>query len=490
MERPCVIDLLRISIQCQVHLNRNIVPIEIVHMDIFILTLKILCVIVGYEIIRSWVKRIFIRQQNVLIRNLSEHHKTKLDRYKFMNKIIVKHEILNDNEINQAILDYSKENGISAGEVRNKVELYIDEIVPMFNLLSYFKIGYSIANILLNMIYEVVIDHGNAEKLDRIREGNVVVFIMNHKSNIDYILVAYMLAKKISVSYAVGEWARVWPLEHIFKSFGSYFVRRKFNDRLYHFVLEKYVQLISLHGVTQGIFFEGGLSRTGSLREPKLGIIDYIVNIKKNKSFTSDILFIPVGINYDWILEDKNLVSEWKSNREKTGFRENFTSFVKIAFRGPFILFLNLFRLVTGRLKHHGYASVSFGEPVSLNAFLKTEKHDIFKMERKKRLAHVRRIAGVISSQIGQVIPVTPVPLTARAILTLKGRRFDTSDLVKTVMSFRKILKKKNCRIVQGKAFESSMKVHGRLGKEKGGGRRNWSPLKRTFLKRHWPAIP
>jgi hypothetical protein len=30
--------------------------------------------------------------------------------------------------------------------------------------------------------------------------------------------------EKVALSYAVGEWARVWPLEHLFRSFGSYFV--------------------------------------------------------------------------------------------------------------------------------------------------------------------------------------------------------------------------------------------------------------------------
>jgi len=47
---------------------------------------------------------------------------------------------------------------------------------------------------------------------------------MNHRSNVDYVVVAYVLAYGAHVSYAVGEWARVWPLEYVFKSFGSYFI--------------------------------------------------------------------------------------------------------------------------------------------------------------------------------------------------------------------------------------------------------------------------
>ena len=103
------------------------------------------------------------------------------------------------------------------------------------------------------------------------------MYLMNHRTNADYVVVAYVLARVVSISYAVGEWARTWPLEYVFKSFGSYFIRRRFREPLYHTVLERYVQLITRNGVTQGIFPEGGLTRDGALRPPKLGLLDYIV---------------------------------------------------------------------------------------------------------------------------------------------------------------------------------------------------------------------
>jgi glycerol-3-phosphate O-acyltransferase len=39
-----------------------------------------------------------------------------------------------------------------------------------------------------------------------------VVFVMNHRSNMDYVLAAYLAAEQTSLSYAVGEWAQIWPL--------------------------------------------------------------------------------------------------------------------------------------------------------------------------------------------------------------------------------------------------------------------------------------
>ena len=235
--------------------------------------------------------------------------------------------------------------------------------------------------------------------------------------------------RNISISYAVGEWARVWPLEYIFKSFGAYFLRRQYREKLYHLVLEKYIQMISRQGVTQGIFIEGGLTRDGRFRDSKIGLLDYIVKIKDDADFTKDIVFVPVGINYDWVLEDRVLIKEWKEQKEKTGFRENITSLFRIVLKTPFIMLFNFARYLTGRLKQHGYASVSFGDPVPVSEFLKKHKN-FFKLNRNDRLALVKELADGLLERIGDVVPVTPVCLTSRAILSIGRDSFDRDLLV------------------------------------------------------------
>ena len=58
-----------------------------------------------------------------------------------------------------------------------------------------------------------------------------VVFVMNHRSNMDYILAAYLAADQAALSYAVGEWARLWPLSALIRAMGAYFVRRNSERR-------------------------------------------------------------------------------------------------------------------------------------------------------------------------------------------------------------------------------------------------------------------
>jgi len=448
----------------------------------FTYLLIVISIIFIYELIRYFVKHIVIGKLTRSVKEQIRQNNIKLDQFKFMNKFIVKQELMNDPELKKEVIAHASEHNQRIQDVDDLVEEYIEEIVPFFNLLSYYKIGYLIANSFLNIIYEVVIDHENAKKLKMIPENHAVVFVMNHRSNVDYVLVAYMLAKNISISYAVGEWARVWPLEYIFKSFGAYFLRRRFRQKLYHLVLEKYIQLISLQGVTQGIFIEGGLTRDGAFRDTKVGVIDYIMKIKKNPEFKGDILFVPVGINYDWVLEDNVLIREWKDKKEKSGFKDNISSLLKLVFKGPFLLFKNTIRLVSGRLKQHGYASISFGDPVSVSQFLNKQKKDFFKQNRKNRLGAVKDFADVLIQKIGDVVPVTPLCLTSMAVLELQKAAFTRHDLIVKIAELKAILKRDGRRMVIGKAFQTTENGFSHLNREKSNRKKELVSFEEDFL--------
>ena len=142
--------------------------------------------------------------------------------------------------------------------------------------------GYAVAGRLLDLFYKVTVDH--EPRRAAAEQTRSVVYLINHRSNADYVLVSYALAGKVALSYAVGEWARAFPLEHVFKVFGSYFVRRRYREPLYHAVLERYVQITASDGITQGIFLEGGLTRDGPLKPPKIGLLDYVLGIARDPS--------------------------------------------------------------------------------------------------------------------------------------------------------------------------------------------------------------
>ena len=119
------------------------------------------------------------------------------------------------------------------------------------------------------LLYRVRIGYVDEAALARIDPKSTLVFVMNHRSNMDYVLVAFLAAERVTLSYAVGEWARIWPLQQLVRAMGAFFVRRNSGDALYRTVLARYVHMATEAGVTQAVFPEGGLTVDGKLRPPK-----------------------------------------------------------------------------------------------------------------------------------------------------------------------------------------------------------------------------
>jgi len=386
---------------------------------------------------RGWLRRRALRTIH--------QFRARLARYKLQERRLARAALTDDPAITAAVQAHMAEHGLSEKAVRRQVRKYLDEIIPYFNVLSYYKIGYNVAKILVNLLYKTSVDYQDERALERIPKRDVVVYLMNHRSNADYIVVAYVLAHGVHVSYAVGEWARAWPLEYVFKSFGAYFIRRRFREPLYHTVLERYVQLITRNGVTQGIFPEGGLSRDGKLRPPKLGLLDYICRTLTDPAFDRDIWFVPVALNYDRVLEDRSLIRELIHNGDRPS---------RLVQLGTVVSYLvsNTVRLLTGRLKRYGRVAVNFGTPLSLRAWLKTAPSEVLSLPREARLPELERLAREMLVRIGAIIPVTPVPLAAAALLSFGQTVIQKNALLERMDQLRDRLLEVNGKVVRGGA--------------------------------------
>src|SRR5581483_3146352 len=220
-------------------------------------------------------------------RRLQHRRRIRIYRFKLKRRHAdIELEVFGSREVVQAVQTYAKEHHVTTEAAMRQAKAYLREIVPKFNLLAYYRFGAPVASAIMRFLYRPVVQRRPLPK------GSVVVFVINHRSNADYVLVAHMLFEFVSLSYAVGEWARVWPLNHIFKWFGAYFIRRRYREPLYHAVLSTFVATITRNGVTQGIFIEGGLTRDGAFLKPKLGMLDYIVQAKRDPDFQEPLYLI------------------------------------------------------------------------------------------------------------------------------------------------------------------------------------------------------
>jgi glycerol-3-phosphate O-acyltransferase len=369
----------------------------------------------------------------------------RLARYHLQQRRLVKEAVLADPLVREAVATHARDHRLPEPDTWRQVERYVDEIVPHLNILTYYKVGYNAAKLLLNVLYKVSVDYQDEAALGRIPRHDVVVYLMNHRSNADYVVVAYVLARGTHVSYAVGEWARAWPLEYVFKSFGAYFIRRRFREPLYHAVLERYVQLITRNGVTQGIFPEGGLTRDGRLRPPKLGLLDYICRTVRDPAFGRNIWFVPVALNYDRVLEDRALIRELIDPADRPGRLSQLTTVVSYVLG-------NTWRLLTGRLRRYGRVAVNFGTPLSLRDWLATAPSDVLDWPKPRRLPELERLAREMMDRIGAIIPVTPVPLVAAALLSFGQTVIAKDALLERLDVLRDRLREVNGKVVRGGA--------------------------------------
>jgi glycerol-3-phosphate O-acyltransferase len=371
------------------------------------------------------------------------HNRARVDRFKLASRKHVRERLLADERIAEAVRAHAAALGLSEEQVWRTVDGYVQEIVPFFNVIAYYQIGYRVSGWLLNLFYKVSVEFAEPKARERLPRDAVIVYVMNHRSNADYVLVSYALAGQVAISYAVGEWARAFPLEHVFKAFGSYFIRRRFREPLYHTVLERYVQLITREGVTQGIFVEGGLTRDGKLRPPKIGLLDYVLGIGREPTYAARLHVVPVAVNYDRVLEDRSLLRELEA---KKGGRR--APRLAQAWEVAHYVAWNLGRLLTRQWKRYGRAAVVVGAPIPLAPWFATQR-DLFTLEKPERLARVQSLCDGLLARVGALIPVTPVPLVCAAIQSFDGDYISRAQLLERLDEMRGVLRELNAEVLR-----------------------------------------
>ncbi len=376
---------------------------------IFIVLLVFAAVMVLDRILLPGMRWYLKRRVNRVIEEINTRLDIEIRPIQFTRRQALIDQLVFDEKVIDAIKLYAEEHKIPLAIVQGNARKYAAEIVPAFNAYIYFRIGYWLAKKFARLIYRVRVGFYDKNKISEIDSNSSVVFVMNHRSNMDYVLVSFLVAEKTTLSYAVGEWARIWPLQMLIKAMGAFFVRRNSGNALYRKVLERYINLSTRAGVCQAVFLEGGLTKDGTLREPRLGFLDYILRDYHLHS-DKDIVFIPVGINYDRVIEDRSLIRRLDKSAEKRSAWFVIKTTVSFIFKNALLSRKN-------RWRRFGYASVNFGEPISAKHYCETNHVDFSALETEDRFVRVEALAKSIMNNISQVVPVVPVTLMSEVLM-------------------------------------------------------------------------
>jgi glycerol-3-phosphate O-acyltransferase len=344
-----------------------------------------------------------------------------------------------DDKVQQAAQAFADARGMPRTMALEQVHRYAREIVPAFNAFIYFRVGYWIGKRVSQALYRVRIGFTDDAGLDAIPENATVVFVMNHRSNMDYIVASYLAAERAALSYAVGEWARVWGLQQLIRSMGAYFVRRNSKDELYRRVLERYIAMATEAGVTQAVYPEGGLTRDGRLREPRFGVLDYMLRGFHTHG-ERDLVFLPLGLNYDRVLEDRTQLLAADAQAPHPG---------RLVAAGRTVAFVlqQLGLMLRSRWYRLGYACVNFGAPLSVRAWSAARGIDFDTLPRERRQAEVAALGHHLMAEVGALVPVLPVPLVATVLLADPSRAFSLLELKAAVSDLVDVLRSRGAHL-------------------------------------------
>lgn len=376
----------------------------------------------AYEKLALPAARWFVASRaNRVIDELGERLRIGIRPFQRTRRQALIHRLITDPKVQQAAEQYARQNRVPIESALKLVERYAREIVPAFNAYLYFRLGYWLARRVAQSLYRVRIGYLDSDGLARIEPNSTVVFVMNHRSNMDYVLAGYLAADQAALSYAVGEWARIWPLSALIRAMGAYFVRRNSKDDLYRRVLEAYVAAATEAGVPQAVFPEGGLTRDGRMRAPRLGVLDYMLRGFRPDG-ERDLVFVPLGLNYDRVLEDRSLLLAAGPDAPRTGL-------ARALWRTFRFVLHNLTLMLKSEWHRFGYACVNFGTPVSMREYCSIHRVEFARLAADERRQQMAALGERLMQAVARIVPVVPVSLIASVFMRDPQARLSVLEL-------------------------------------------------------------
>jgi glycerol-3-phosphate O-acyltransferase len=245
--------------------------------------------------------------------------------------------------------------------------------------------------------------HYDPEKLagiEALGQRHPVVFLPTHKSNLDHLVLQYMLHEHgHSPNHTAGGInMNFFPVGPLVRRSGLFFIRRSFKDNsVYKFVLQHYIDYLIEKRFSLEWYLEGGRSRTGKLLPPRFGLLAYVVDAYR-RGRADDVKLVPVSIAYDQITDVHDYAAEQSGGAKET---ESFSWFVGIVRRLS---------------RSYGDIHITFGEPLSLAKVLGPPDPSRRPNPDEKSL-ELQKLAFETCVRINAVTPITATSLVTLALL-------------------------------------------------------------------------
>jgi glycerol-3-phosphate O-acyltransferase len=318
--------------------------------------------------------------------------------------------------LQEAIVDEAQRLGIDFAEARGRARKYAWEIASDFSY-PVVRSGELVLGQLWNRLYDSVVVHHGTE-LAVAAPGKGLVYLPNHRSHIDYLLLSYFVNRQglAPPHIAAGDNLNIPVVGPILRRGGAFFMRRSFKgEPLYAAVFREYLHTMLAKGFPIAYFIEGGRSRSGRTLAPKSGLLGMTVE-SFMREHPRPLLLVPVYFSYEKLLEGRTLVAELEGQQK----------------RGESLI--DLAGVVRRLRRDYGSVHVNFGSPLDVDRFLDTEVPGWHTLRGEPRRDAARRLTPALADEmtrrINAAAVINAINLYAMAIVASPRHALDERALL------------------------------------------------------------
>ncbi|QXI44389.1 glycerol-3-phosphate 1-O-acyltransferase PlsB [Pseudomonas wayambapalatensis] len=337
--------------------------------------------------------------------------------------------LVHDPLVRQAISDEAEREKIPYAKAEAKALHYGNEIASdyTYTAIRFLEV---VLSWFWNKIYDgIKVNH--IEQVQGIAPGHEVIYVPCHRSHIDYLLLSYLLFRNglTPPHIAAGINLNMPVIGGLLRRGGAFFMRRTFKGNpLYTAVFNEYLHTLFTKGFPVEYFVEGGRSRTGRMLQPRPGMLAITLRSFLRSSRTP-IVFVPVYIGYERVLEGRTYLGELRGASKK---KESI---------------FDIFKVIGALKQRFGQVYVNFGEPIRLGAFLDQQQpgwreQDLAPQFRPAWLNDTTtRLGQTVAQHLNGAAAINPVNLVALALLSTSRLALDERALVRVLDLYLALLR-------------------------------------------------
>ncbi|MFJ9989194.1 glycerol-3-phosphate 1-O-acyltransferase PlsB [Pseudomonas putida] len=337
--------------------------------------------------------------------------------------------LIHDPLVRQAISDEAEREKIPYAKAEAKALHYGNEIASdyTYTAIRFLEV---VLSWFWNKIYDgIKVNH--IEQVQGIAPGHEVIYVPCHRSHIDYLLLSYLLFRNglTPPHIAAGINLNMPVIGGLLRRGGAFFMRRTFKGNpLYTAVFNEYLHTLFTKGFPVEYFVEGGRSRTGRMLQPRPGMLAITLRSFLRSSRTP-IVFVPVYIGYERVLEGRTYLGELRGASKK---KESI---------------FDIFKVIGALKQRFGQVYVNFGEPIRLGAFLDQQQpgwreQDLAPQFRPAWLNDTTtRLGQTVAQHLNGAAAINPVNLVALALLSTSRLALDERALIRVLDLYLALLR-------------------------------------------------